>query len=459
MKGIKVSVIVPVYNSEKYLRRCLESIIKQTLKELEIIVINDGSKDKSLNIIEEYSKKDTRIKLINQKNMGSGQAKNNGIIQAKGEYICFVDSDDTIENIMLKEMYSSSRINMSDIVISRYQKLDFDGILLSVEKNYETYTSRKYFESLISFSLPSIMCGKLYKRELFKESSLLFPSTNMHNEDTSTLYKIIFFASKISFVNKVFYNWYQITNSKTNSTSKKQLEDLFIVYSKMKIFFIKYKILDEFRINLINGYFTGIEQRYKRIIKYSSSLKEEKELIKVLSLLIIKDTFFCKKNILLFKNKNKNLYYKILFKFFINFRTLNITFFEKLFLKEDCITILNNHKSEFGLIQNIFDELKNNNYKEIYIYGAGEICIQTINYLKKEYKIMGIIDQNADKIKNFINMYSLDTLENSLEDVNKNITIIVLSVAFCDEITSYINSYARKKNKQIVILNFYNKLL
>ena len=101
----KISIIIPVYNTEQYLEQCIDSILNQTLKDIEIILINDGSTDKSYNILKKYEKKDSRIVVINQKNKGQGEARNIGIKIAKAPYIAFVDSDDFISPFMLQKLY------------------------------------------------------------------------------------------------------------------------------------------------------------------------------------------------------------------------------------------------------------------------------------------------------------------------------------------------------------------
>lgn len=118
----KVSVIIPIYNSEKHLNQCLDSITRQTLKEIEIICVNDGSTDCSGNIIDEYAKDDCRVKVISQKNKGVSEARNIGLRIAKGEYISFVDSDDWIDFCMLEYLYQKGKANNCDIVMSSYQK-------------------------------------------------------------------------------------------------------------------------------------------------------------------------------------------------------------------------------------------------------------------------------------------------------------------------------------------------
>lgn len=122
---MKVSVIIPVYNSEKYLEKCLNSLIKQTLEDIEIVCINDGSTDNSLEILNAYAKKDRRIKVLSQKNLKQGAARNNGLKIAQGEFISFVDSDDWVDFDYLEKLYNAAidnNVNMAASSITREKK-------------------------------------------------------------------------------------------------------------------------------------------------------------------------------------------------------------------------------------------------------------------------------------------------------------------------------------------------
>lgn len=119
MDEIKVSVILPVYNSEKYIATTLESLINQTLKEIEIICVNDGSKDNSIQILKEFEIKDERIKIIDKENQGVWKARMDGIKKAKGQYITFIDSDDYVKENFLERLYKSITENSSDVAICR----------------------------------------------------------------------------------------------------------------------------------------------------------------------------------------------------------------------------------------------------------------------------------------------------------------------------------------------------
>ena len=129
----KVSVIVPVYNTSAYLRECLDSIINQTLKEIEVICVDDGSTDGSLDILKEYAKKDKRFTIITQQNTSAGAARNAGLVVAKGEYLSFLDSDDFFAPEMLEEMYNKALAVIADICICNSSRLEDNNISMNYE--------------------------------------------------------------------------------------------------------------------------------------------------------------------------------------------------------------------------------------------------------------------------------------------------------------------------------------
>jgi glycosyltransferase involved in cell wall biosynthesis len=144
MNNVKVSIIVPVYNVEKYLRQCMDSIVDQSLKEIEIICVNDGSSDNSLQILEEYVQKDKRIKMINNRNVGAWAARNTGMEYATGEYIGFVDSDDFIDEKMYENLYINAKSNKSDIVMCPAYVFEDNNPELNYQK--PIYFSLEYFD-------------------------------------------------------------------------------------------------------------------------------------------------------------------------------------------------------------------------------------------------------------------------------------------------------------------------
>ena len=145
----KVSLIIPVYNAEKYLQECLDSAINQTLENIEIIIVNDGSTDNSLTICKRYSQKDSRIKLISQKNSGVAVARNIALQTATGEYIAFMDSDDYIDKNMLFDMYTKAKRDNADIVTCQFKHIQNDGTV-KYQSDYIASEKDSYFRNLCS---------------------------------------------------------------------------------------------------------------------------------------------------------------------------------------------------------------------------------------------------------------------------------------------------------------------
>ena len=203
----KISVIVPVYNVERFLRECIESIISQTYKDLEIILVNDGSTDKSPLICEEYKKIDARVIVLHKENGGLSDARNKGIDISTGEYIGFVDSDDFIENDMYELLLNNIKKVEADIatcgVISEKVK---DKNFYKEEIIVNAHDGLK--EMLMERSMNTSACDKLYKRSLFDE--IRYPKDKLY-EDLYTTYKLLHKANKIVISNqkKYYYTNYK----------------------------------------------------------------------------------------------------------------------------------------------------------------------------------------------------------------------------------------------------------
>jgi len=216
-----ISVIVPVYNVEKYLRKCLDSIISQTYRELEIILVDDGSTDLSGSICDEYSDKDNRIKVIHQANQGSAAARNTGLAIATGEYVGFIDSDDHIAKDMYEVLLNNLLANDCDIAIAgRYNEFEESGELIP----FFTFPTpvimqpEEVFRRLLTYhGLDSAPCDKLYRRKLFK--GIEYPTEKKYFcEDIGTTYKLIERASLIVHCGKPLYYYLQRKGSISKST-------------------------------------------------------------------------------------------------------------------------------------------------------------------------------------------------------------------------------------------------
>lgn len=209
----KVSIVIPIYNVEQYLRRCLDSVQKQSYTNFEAIMIDDGSTDGSALIAEEYFKKDNRFVLIHQDNAGQGAARNTGIKHSTGEYLAFLDSDDWLDSKFLELMLTTAEKNIADIVICGVKRVFEDGSEkenpISNKSSYIVKDKESFLETA-SYSV----CDKLYRSELFK--NIQFPS-HMKYEDYATTPRILAKADKIVCFSDRLYSYFWRANSTTNS--------------------------------------------------------------------------------------------------------------------------------------------------------------------------------------------------------------------------------------------------
>ncbi|MGF6905616.1 glycosyltransferase [Fusobacterium sp. PH5-44] len=227
IEKIKVSIVVPVYNVEKYILRCIDSLINQTLEDIEIIIVNDGTKDKSIKLIKENFS-DARLVMIEQENMGLSEARNTGIRNARGNYILFVDSDDFIDNDMCKTLYENS--NDGDIIFSNYYKyyktkkeeINFSIKIqkyfgINIEKNIK-YDGQYVYERSVA-----AVWDKLYKRDFLLRNNLFFTPKILH-EDLNFSLKAFLLTENIYYYNKAFYNYWQENDNSIMNSMKNEVE-------------------------------------------------------------------------------------------------------------------------------------------------------------------------------------------------------------------------------------------
>ena len=222
-----ISVIVPVYISEKFIEQCIDSITNQTLKDIEILIINDGSKDNTLNIIESIAKSDSRIKILNQKNSGVSAARNNGISKSRGKYITFVDADDYIDKTMYEKMYKKAEEFNSDIVICNVNDVLNGNKKVSLNLNEGIIDIRKLTESeFLSneyFKLGTAVWHKIFKRNLIKENKIKFTNySEVASEDTLFNYEAMLKAKRLYCIEEALYDYKINETSLTKSKSAKE---------------------------------------------------------------------------------------------------------------------------------------------------------------------------------------------------------------------------------------------
>lgn len=226
MEKDKISVIVPAYKVEDTIDRCLQSIIRQTYTNLEIIIVEDGSPDRCPEICDEYMSKDSRIKVIHQKNGGISKARNVGLLNATGEWILFVDSDDYINIELCKKAYDCAIESESDIVMFGFSKFK-DEAEVKVNTDDGVCHLLNKDEAMGLLSDPNIgnyPWNKFYKRSLF--SNIEYPVGRVY-EDLATTYKIVDRALSICLLDMKLYYYYQSDNSITHTITKKHVTDEF----------------------------------------------------------------------------------------------------------------------------------------------------------------------------------------------------------------------------------------
>ena len=236
IKTPKISIIVPVYNVEKYLKQCLDSVVNQTLKDIEIICVNDGSTDNSLDILNEFSNKDNRVKIINKTNGGLSSARNAGMAVAQGEFIGFLDSDDYLDLNFYESLYNRAKETNSYIVVCEYiykfkDKSKRKKTFLKVDKNVVTSDTKEKFECLY-LPLYCYVHNKIYKKASIKENFV----EGLNFEDIYFTTNILSDNNKMTVAENVAYYYRDHPNSIVNDNSN--LNKYF--YHKAMAFFYKY---------------------------------------------------------------------------------------------------------------------------------------------------------------------------------------------------------------------------
>lgn len=262
---IKVSVIVPIYNMEKYLGKCLDSLVGQTLKDIEIIAINDGSKDSSLDILNKYTKKYKNIRVFDNKNQGISKTRNFGIEKAKGEFITFIDSDDYVEKNMLELMYKKAVNDNLEVVVCDYYKY-FEPTDKYVETKIADFLNTTIKENKkLLFEINQSPWNKLYKKELIERVKYRFPE-NVKYEDFGYIPILLTEAKKIGKVNAPL-NYYLIRDNSETTTIDKRVFDIFKILDILYEYFKKKKIENSKEVEFLFARtltMYNLQQRYNK---------------------------------------------------------------------------------------------------------------------------------------------------------------------------------------------------
>lgn len=212
----KFSLIIPAYNVEKYIKKCLDSVLNQTYNNYEIIIINDGSTDNTSKILESY-KSNKKIKIINQENKGLSNARNTGVSNAKGDYILFIDSDDFIEKELLEIL--NKTINDEDLVRFQIRILDETNKIIKEykEETFNNLNGIEAFNKLSKYNLVELAVCYAYKKDTFLKNNYKFEEKTYH-EDFGLIPYIIISSKKVTSINYIGYNYLQRKNSIMNNT-------------------------------------------------------------------------------------------------------------------------------------------------------------------------------------------------------------------------------------------------
>lgn len=299
----KVSIIVPVYQVEKYLRKCLDSVVNQTLEDIEILVINDGSPDDSQLIIDEFQEQyPLKIKSFIKENGGLSDARNFGLDHATGEFIGFVDSDDEVSKTMFEEMYSLAKKHDAEMVICNLQKVDQNGNVtrkltqipnmpekIDLKDNFSVFSDLSYFA-----------CNKIFKSELFKNRRF---KKGAHFEDIQLIPQILLDCKTIAHTQNYHYQYLERTDSITKTHTRKGL-DILKAVEEVNVAFEKSQYSDQ-KTALKN--FNILEGVYS-YLAYLAFVKEDdvyEEMEKALNDFIRKHNI-SKKEILIYQRFEKN---------------------------------------------------------------------------------------------------------------------------------------------------------
>ncbi|MDX4038443.1 glycosyltransferase [Aliarcobacter skirrowii] len=418
---IDISVIIPVYNTEIYLKKCLLSVLNQSFRNIEVIIINDGSTDNSLKIINDFMNSDFRVKLINQENQGLGAARNTGIKEAKGEYIIFVDSDDYININSLEILYNQAIKTDADIVIAKYQKILENGEIIYQSPYVSNQISSDYFKNNLLSNISMMVCDKMFKLELFKKNDIFFPINTIY-EDVPVSLKLSYFSKRISTLDFCYYNWLERDKSLSRTINQKNIDDIIKIFIIIKSFLTTLNLYEKYKIYFVIGLSkkiliainNDIDRYANRDYDLKQYLLEELKKSKILEIDLLK-----KYNFKLYK------------KYYFNMEGYEME------SNENINQLFNNQ------LNNLLGQVENlkNNYKNIAIYGNGYVGNIIAEKLKNNLVI--IFDKSLETTSKYCKVSHPKDLK------NYDFDIMIISVLGRESIIKYelLNEYNLNEDK------------
>jgi glycosyltransferase involved in cell wall biosynthesis len=268
---IKVSVIVPVYNVAKYLPACIDSIVSQTLRDIEIICINDGSTDNCAKILEQYARRDSRILVITQANKGLSNARNTGIARAQGEYVGLVDSDDVVLPDFFEKLYTAAKKQDADIAVTNIRRFLFGRYKLKYSEE-NVYTGAQAKINVANIPRCNYVWNKIYRRSALKYCF----TESIYYEDINWSIKVVYDANRLVTVPDTAYYYRKLSQSIMQKRSERKMEDRRLVWQELLDFAKEHRIVFKeryymkqktrimlFGVTVLKGYHWSYRSCYK----------------------------------------------------------------------------------------------------------------------------------------------------------------------------------------------------
>lgn len=312
---VKVSIIIPIYNVENHLKKLLQSVLEQTFFDFELIAINDGSTDDSPLILADSAEKDSRIKVINQSNLGVGSARNRGLSLAQGEYIYFADADDFLEKDLLEKVISAADKYDSNLVVFGYKMIKNEKVFKTrvIRDKYFVETNQKFAEFFFKYNESidmNSLWNKLYRKDFLFQSELRFSDKKI-GEDAIFNYETYESINKVLFLDEVLYNY--VIHRKGSAMSKFQGEEK--IKDKISVVELRQKLLNNWELPLLNIdilYINIIFSEVLVLINSDEQLDKKEQLSNYLTSQYISELIqeINYKNLVTLKNKLKYIFYK-----------------------------------------------------------------------------------------------------------------------------------------------------
>ena len=251
MNSPKVSIVVPVYNCEKFISKCLESIISQSYKNIEIILVNDGSSDDSEKIIKNYQERDKRIVYFFQDNSGPSEARNKGIMNSTGEYLVFIDSDDTVEEVYVELLVNKIINSKVDIVCCGYKEISRHGNINYTDFNFEGNIPKHSFIEMVCKGTGGVLWGKIFKRNIITQNELAMDKHIFMSEDLIFVLQYVYYCKTFAAIKQYLYNYNRLNEASISSNISMEYISNHIKVCKILEEILYSLSLDQHKINQI----------------------------------------------------------------------------------------------------------------------------------------------------------------------------------------------------------------